>query len=82
MQAAACEAAETANLLKEKFLALLSHELRTPLNLILGCARMLQSNVTPPEMLRLAAEKIGRLDAKSSSILADWRLRMNNQSAT
>ena len=37
-------AAEVANQLKDQFLATLSHELRTPLNVILGYARMLQTN--------------------------------------
>ena len=71
MQAAAREAAETANLLKEKFLALLSHELRTPLNPILGYARMLQSNVIPPETRRLAAESIERNAVALNRLIED-----------
>ncbi len=38
------QTAETANLLKDEFLATLSHELRTPLNSILGWSQMLQSH--------------------------------------
>ncbi|BDI14439.1 hypothetical protein ANSO36C_02410 [Nostoc cf. commune SO-36] len=40
---AAREAAETANRIKDDFLAVLSHELRSPLNPILGWARLLRS---------------------------------------
>ena len=71
MQAAAREAAETANLLKEKFLALLSHELRTPLNLILGYARMLQDDAIPPETRRLAAERIERNAVALNRLIED-----------
>ncbi|AFY49519.1 PAS domain S-box [Nostoc sp. PCC 7524] len=41
-QAARAEA-ETANRIKDEFLAVLSHELRTPLNSILGWSKLLQS---------------------------------------
>ena len=37
------EAAETANRIKDEFLAVLSHELRSPLNPILGWSRLLQT---------------------------------------
>src|SRR5215207_4501441 len=41
--------AETANRLKDEFLATLSHELRTPLTSILGWARLLNSDILDEE---------------------------------
>lgn len=40
---AAQEEAETANRIKDEFLAVLSHELRSPLNPILGWSKILQT---------------------------------------
>jgi signal transduction histidine kinase/ActR/RegA family two-component response regulator len=44
---AARQAAESANLAKDEFLATVSHELRTPLNAILGWASMVRAKVVP-----------------------------------
>jgi PAS domain S-box-containing protein len=51
-------AAESANQLKDQFLATLWHELRTPLNAILGYARMLQTNSIAPEKRQRAIDVI------------------------
>lgn len=66
---AAREAAETANRIKDEFLAVLSHELRTPLNPILGWSKLLQRNVTDPHLMR-GLETIER-NAKLQTQLID-----------
>jgi PAS domain S-box-containing protein len=53
-------AAESANQLKDQFLATLSHELRTPLNTILGYAQMLNTNAIAAEKRQQAMEAIER----------------------
>ena len=53
-------AAESANQLKDQFLATLSHELRTPLNTILGYAQLLNTDAIAPEKRRRAMEAIER----------------------
>ncbi|OUL21754.1 ATPase [Nostoc sp. RF31YmG] len=58
-QAARTEA-ETANRIKDEFLAVLSHELRTPLNPILGWATLLKSHKFQGEKLLRGIETIER----------------------
>lgn len=53
-------AAETANHVKDEFLAMVSHELRTPLNVILGWVRMLRSGKLTAEASADALAKIER----------------------
>ena len=65
------EAAESANQLKDQFLATLSHELRTPLNAILGYARMLQTNAIAPEKRPRAIDIIERNAAAQNQLIED-----------
>ncbi|MEQ8539224.1 MAG: ATP-binding protein [Coleofasciculus sp. D1-CHI-01] len=62
--------AETANRLKDEFLATLSHELRTPLNAILGWAGLLRRKQLSPDKVERALEVIER-NAKSQAQLID-----------
>jgi diguanylate cyclase len=52
--------AETANRLKDEFLATLSHELRTPLNVILGRTQMLRAVARDPAKVSEVADAISR----------------------
>ena len=67
---AARASAESANRLKDQFLATVSHELRTPLSAILGWAEMLQSGRLPPEKRARASQAIFN-NAKRQAQLID-----------
>ncbi|HEV8395441.1 MAG TPA: MASE1 domain-containing protein [Vicinamibacterales bacterium] len=67
----AMRAAESANQLKDQFLATLSHELRTPLNAILGYARMLQANTIPPDKRPKAIDVIERNAVAQNQLIDD-----------
>ena len=69
-------AAESANQLKDQFLATLSHELRTPLNAVLGYARLLQTNSIAPEKQAKAIETIVR-NARAQHQLVEDLLDMS-----
>ena len=62
--------AETANRVKDEFLAVLSHELRSPLNPILGWAKLLQTRQLEPQAVKRALETIER-NAKLQTQLID-----------
>jgi CheY-like chemotaxis protein len=64
-------AAESANQLKDHFLATLSHELRTPLNAILGYARLLQTHAIPAEQRERALEVIERNAHAQNRLIED-----------
>ena len=64
-------AAESANQLKDQFLATLSHELRTPLNAILGYARMLQADTIPMDKRPKAIDVIERNAVAQNQLIED-----------
>jgi signal transduction histidine kinase/ActR/RegA family two-component response regulator len=68
---AARQEAETANRIKDEFLAVLSHELRSPLNPILGWAKLLQAQVFDPEKTRQALETIERNAMLQAQLIED-----------
>jgi PAS domain S-box-containing protein len=62
---------QSANRLKDEFLATLSHELRTPLNAVLGYARMLQTGAIATEKVPQALEVIDRNASALAQMVED-----------
>lgn len=65
------QSAETANTVKDEFLATLSHELRTPLNAILGWSTMLRSGRLRPEDTARALKTVERSARAQSQLIDD-----------
>ena len=66
--------AQTANRMKDEFVATLSHELRTPLNALLGWTELLRSGRLPPDRQHVAVdaiERTARLQAQITNDLVD-----------
>lgn len=63
--------AETANRMKDEFLATVSHELRTPLNAIVGWSSMLMTNNLDEEVKHRAIQTIGRNAKTQAQIIED-----------
>ena len=68
---AAREAAETANRIKDEFLAVVSHELRSPLNPILGWSKLLRGGQLDPQKAEHALEIIERNAKMQAQLIND-----------
>jgi PAS domain S-box-containing protein len=65
------EEAETANRLKDEFLATLSHELRTPLNAMMGWVQLVRTNKLSSDQVKRALETIERNANTQAQLIND-----------
>ena len=65
------ESAETANRLKDEFIATLSHELRTPLNALMGWIWQLRNSTLTPEARERALDSIERNARMQAQLIND-----------
>ena len=68
---AAREKAETANRMRDEFLAVISHELRTPLNALIGWLTLLRSGTLRPERASYALDVIERNAHAQARLVSD-----------
>ena len=80
--------AETANRMKDEFLATVSHEIRTPLNAIMGWAHLLRTGRLDEATVKRAVETIDRNAKSQAQLIEDildvsrmitGKLRLNNE---